>query len=269
MHLFTLNSLVALVTLTILEIVLGVDNVIFIAIVTDGLPKEQQAPARTMGLWLALIGRVAMVLGISWLLRLDHTLITLFGHGLSFKDLILLAGGIFLLYKATVEIYKTTELKEGEEEAKPAKSKGTMVAIVLQIAVIDMIFAIDSVLTAVGLTSEVILIIIAMAVAIFAMMFWAGKIARFIHDHPSLKVLALAFLVLVGVLLISEAFGQEIDRTYVYVAILFSLAIEGLNFRRQRNMSKVTGSSGRTKLSVAPNPEQVREADEQLYDRED
>jgi predicted tellurium resistance membrane protein TerC len=244
-HLFTLNSLVALITLTILEVVLGVDNVIFIAIVTDGLPKDQQQPARIGGLWLALFGRIAMVLGISWLLRLDHVLFTALGHGFSFKDLILLAGGVFLLYKATVEIYRTTEIKdEDAEDEKPSGRHGTLIATIAQIAIIDMIFAIDSVLTAVGLTNEVVLIIIAMAIAIFAMMFWAGRIADFIHEHPSLKVLALAFLVLVGVLLISEAFGQEIDRTYVYVAILFSLGVEALNFRRQRNLAKKQAPAG-------------------------
>ena len=246
-HLFTINSLIALVTLTILEVVLGVDNVIFLAIVTDGLPREQQQPARTMGLWLALIGRIAMVLGVTWLLRLDHVLFTVLGHGFSFKDLVLLSGGVFLLYKATVEIYKTTEVKDEEEEDKPEGRHGTLVATVIQIALIDMVFAVDSVLTAVGLTNQVILIIIAMAIAIFAMMFWAGLLADFIHEHPSLKVLALAFLVLVGVLLISDAFGQEIDRTYVYVAILFSLGVEALNFRRQRNLAKLdpTENDGR------------------------
>jgi predicted tellurium resistance membrane protein TerC len=237
--LFTLQSVVALVTLTILEVVLGVDNVIFIAIVTDGLPKDQQKPARIGGLWLALIGRIVMVLAVSWLLSLDHVLFTLAGHGFSFKDLILLAGGIFLLYKATTEIYKTTELREeDEDEEKPAGRHGTLIATILQIAVIDMVFAIDSVLTAVGLTSQVILIIIAMSIAIFAMMFWAGKLSDFIHEHPSLKVLALAFLVLIGVLLVSDAFGREIERTYVYVAILFSLGVEALNFRRQANMER-------------------------------
>jgi predicted tellurium resistance membrane protein TerC len=243
--LFTLNSLVALVTLTILEIVLGVDNIIFIAIVTDGLPHAQQQPARVAGLWLALFGRIAMVLGVTWLLSLDHVLFTVLAHGFSFKDLILLAGGVFLLYKATLEIYRTTEVKDAaeQESERPSGRHGNLVATVIQIAVIDMIFAIDSVLTAVGLTSQTVLIIIAMSIAIFAMMIWAGKLADFIHAHPSLKVLALAFLVLVGVLLISDAFGQQIDRTYVYVAILFSLGVEALNLRRQRNLERRRGVS--------------------------
>ena len=265
-HLFTLNSLVALVTLTILEVVLGVDNVIFIAIVTDGLPREQQQPARVAGLWLALLGRIAMVLGVTWLLSLDHVLFTVLGHGFSFKDLILLAGGVFLLYKATVEIYRTTEVKDADEEEaeKPAGRHGTLVATIIQIAVIDMIFAIDSVLTAVGLTSQTILIIVAMSIAIFAMMFWAGILADFIHDHPSLKVLALAFLVLVGVLLISDAFGQEIDRTYVYVAILFSLGVEALNFRRQRNLARLKAAEAEGAAEEAAEAEADRSDDREL-----
>jgi len=234
--LFTIQSAVALLTLTILEIVLGVDNIIFLAIVTQDLPREQQPLARKLGLGLALLGRVAMVLGVSWLLRLQTTLFSALGHGFSVKDIILLAGGLFLTYKAVTEIYKTTELKEDPESAPKAANKGmTLAATILQVAVVDMVFAIDSVLTAVGLTNLTVLIIVAMTIAILVMMFYAGKLSDFIHEHPSLKVLALAFLVLVGVLLISDSFGREIDRTYVYFAILFSLGVEALNFRRQRN----------------------------------
>jgi predicted tellurium resistance membrane protein TerC len=231
---FTLTSLIALLTLTVLEIVLGVDNVIFIAIVSQSLPREQQGRARTIGLALALLGRIAMVLGVSWLLGLRVEVFAVAGHGFTLKDLILLAGGVFLVYKAVTEVYKTTELKE-EEMGAPVASRLGLVATIAQIAVIDMVFAIDSVLTAVGLTKQVVLIIIAMTIAIVVMMLYAGKLADFIREHPSIKVLALAFLVLVGVLLISDSFGREVDRTYVYFAILFSLAVEALNFRRTRN----------------------------------
>jgi predicted tellurium resistance membrane protein TerC len=235
-ELLTVQALVALLTLTILEIVLGVDNIIFLAIVTADVPASQQNFVRKLGLGLALVGRVLMVLGLSWLLGLDHALFTLFGHGFSAKDLILLAGGLFLTYKAVTEIFKVTELKEGGSSEKPVKaSAGTMVGVVLQIMVVDMVFAIDSVLTAVGLTQQYILIIIAMTIAVLVMMFFAGSLADFIHKHPSLKMLALAFLVLVGVLLIADGFGEEIERNYVYFAILFSLAVEALNFRRQAN----------------------------------
>lgn len=247
MQLLTVQNLVALVTLTILEIVLGVDNIIFLAIVTQDVPAERQNFVRRLGLSLALLGRIAMVLGVTWLLGLDTTLFTVFGHAFSAKDIILIGGGLFLVYKAVTEIYKTTELHEDEEVVQKPFSARSMGAIVLQITVVDMIFAIDSVLTAVGLTSETWLIIIAMTIAIIAMMFFATPLADFIHAHPSLKILALSFLVLVGVLLLADGFGQAINRAYVYFAILFALGVEALNFRRQANLERkqsVEGSGG-------------------------
>lgn len=245
--LFSLEALTALVVLTILEIVLGVDNIIFLAIVTSGLPEEKQPFARRLGLSLALLGRVVMVLGISWILRLDTDLFELAGHGFSAQDIILLGGGLFLVYKAVTEIYKTTELRE--HEAGPAEvARDAMAGVVAQIVVVDMIFAIDSVLTAIGLTQEIVLIIIAMTIAVGVMMFFAEPLSDFIHDHPSLKVLALSFLVLVGVLLISESFGEEINRNYVYFAILFSLGVEALNFRREANLRRQLETQGPTGL---------------------
>jgi predicted tellurium resistance membrane protein TerC len=246
-ELLTVQNAVALFTLTILEIVLGVDNIIFLAIVTQDVPKDRQNFVRRLGLGLALIGRIGMVLGVAWLLGLETTLFSLFGHDFSIKDIILLAGGLFLTYKAVTEIYKTTELREEAETEERPLSKGSMAGVIAQIVVVDMIFAIDSVLTAVGLTSETTLIIIAMTIAIGVMMFFATPLSDFIHKHPSLKVLALAFLVLVGVLLLAESFGQAIDRNYVYFSILFALAIEALNFRRQANLTKkaqIEGSGG-------------------------
>jgi len=239
LELFTPQNLVALFTLTILELVLGVDNVIFLAIVTQDVPVEQRDRIRKIGLGLALIGRIVMVLGITWLLGLDETLFTVFGHAFSIKDTILLGGGLFLTYKAVTEIYKATELKEGEESVEPKKpSVVGMAGVITQIVVVDMVFAIDSVLTAVGLTSETWIIIVAMTIAIGAMMFFAGTLADFIEEHPSLKMLALSFLVLVGVLLIADGFGEEFDRNYVYFAILFSLGVEALNFRRSANLER-------------------------------
>jgi predicted tellurium resistance membrane protein TerC len=239
------HDLVVVLTLTVLEIVLGVDNIIFLAIVTANVPRERQSIVRKVGLALALLGRIAMVLGITWLLGLDKGLFTLLGHGFSAKDVILIGGGTFLVYKAVTEIYKATELKESEA-APRAATPGSMVGVVFQIMVVDMIFAIDSVLTAVGLTQQVGLIIIAMTIAILAMMFFADPLADFIHAHPSVKILALAFLVLVGVLLISDGFGKEVDRTYVYFAILFSLGVEALNFRRQANLERELAEKGPT-----------------------
>jgi predicted tellurium resistance membrane protein TerC len=243
--LFSIQGLTALLVLTILEVVLGVDNIIFLAIVTQRLPEEKQPFARKLGLSLALVGRIVMVLGISWVLQLDEPLFTLLGHAFSLQDIILLGGGLFLVYKAVTEIYKTTELKEHDPTAAEA-AKDSVAAVVAQIVVVDMIFAIDSVLTAIGLTQELILIIIAMTIAILVMMFFAEPLTKFIHDHPSLKVLALSFLVLVGVLLISEGFGEEINRSYVYFAILFSLGVEALNFRRQANLQKQLETQGPT-----------------------
>jgi predicted tellurium resistance membrane protein TerC len=229
-ELFSLNSLIALLTLTILEVVLGVDNVIFIAIVTQRLPEGDQQKARTIGLSLALVGRIVMVLGVAWLLGLDKTLFTAF----SLKDLILVAGGLFLVYKAATEIFKTTELTEEEHEEE--RKGASMMGAVAQIVVIDMVFAVDSVLTAVGMTSQIVLIIIAMTIAVLVMIFYSKPLARFIGAHPSVKMLALAFLVLVGVLMLADGFGAHVDRNYVYFAILFSLAVEALNLRRQKNL---------------------------------
>ena len=229
-------NLLALLTLTLLEIVLGIDNVVFIAIITDSLPAERRNFARRLGLGLALFGRVAMVLGVSWLLTLEHPLFTVLEHEITFSGLILLGGGLFLLYKAVREIFNVTELHEAEHgEVKPRTS---IAAVIAQIVVIDMIFAIDSVLTAVGMTTEVVLIIAAIAIAIGVMMFYAGPVAEFISKHASVKLLALAFLVLIGVMLILEGVGEPIERTTVYVAILFAVGVEYLNFRRRRNLQR-------------------------------
>jgi len=243
--LFTVENLVALLTLTVLEIVLGVDNIIFLAIVTSSLPEDKQPFERRVSLALALLSRIIMVLGISWLMQLDTELLTIMGHSFSAEEVILLGGGIFLLYKAVTEIYKTTELKEEEHKTTEAKTS-SMAGIIAQIVVVDMIFAIDSVLTAVGLTQEVWIIIVAMTIAIGVMMFFAEPLSKFINEHPSLKMLALSFLVLVGVLLISDGFGEDINRSYVYFAILFSLGVEALNFRREANLRRQLAEKGPT-----------------------
>ena len=234
--LFDPVNLLALLTLTLLEIVLGIDNVIFIAIITDTLPPEKRGLARRLGLGLALIGRVAMVLGVSWLIGLEHPLFTLFDHEITISGLILIGGGLFLLYKSVREIFNTTELHEEQKGA--LVKRASFAGVIAQIVVIDMIFAIDSVLTAVGLTGEIVLIIIAISIAIAVMMFYAGPVANFISKRPSLKLLALAFLVLIGVMLILEGIGEPISRTTVYVAIMFALGVEYLNFRRRRNMER-------------------------------
>ena len=238
---FTPENLIALFTLTVLELVLGVDNIIFLAIVTQDVPLDKRERVRKLGLGLAWIGRIAMVLGVTWPLGLDQTLFELIGRDFSIKDVILLAGGLFLTYKAVTEIFKATELKEHDTDAARAEVKPSMAGlagVIAQVVAIDMVFAIDSVLTAVGLTSETWIIVVAMTIAILAMVFFATPLADFIENHPSIKMLALTFLVLVGVLLIAEGFGQEFDRNYVYFAIIFSLGVEALNFRRQANLER-------------------------------
>ena len=248
MEIFTPENLVALFTLTVLELVLGVDNVIFLAIVTQDVPAAQRDFVRKLGLGLALVGRIVMVLGVTWLLGLDQTLFSLMGHDFSIKDVILLAGGLFLTYKAVTEIYKATELKEEDEDNVLAHkpSVAGMAGVIAQVVIVDMVFAIDSVLTAVGLTSVTWIIVVAMSISIIVMMFFASPIADFIEQHPSIKMLALTFLVLVGVLLISESFGEEIERNYVYFAIIFSLGVEALNFRRQANLERQKREMGPT-----------------------
>ncbi len=230
------STWLALFTLTILEIVLGIDNVVFIAIVANTLPEEKRDLARRLGLGLALFGRVGLVLGVSALLSLEHPLFTLFEEEYSISDLILIAGGLFLLYKAVREIFNTTELR-GQEQGE-VRRRVSVTGVVAQIVVVDMIFAIDSVLTAIGLTKQIVLIIIAIAIAIGVMLFYAGPVARFIERHASVKLLALAFLVLIGVMLILEGVGKPIDRTTVYVAITFALLVEYLNFRRRKNLQR-------------------------------
>lgn len=245
-EIFSVASLVALITLIVLEVVLGVDNIIFLTIVTGSVPKQQRAAVRRLGLTLAWMGRVAMILAASWLLSLQKTLFTVLGDEFSAKDLVLIAGGLFLTYKAVTEIYKTTELKEESTPALVKASPGTVVGVVFQIMLVDMVFAVDSVLTAVGLTQQYVLIVIAMTVAIISMMFFAAPLGDFIEKHPSLKMLALAFLVLVGVLLLADGFGEEIDRAYVYFALIFSLGVESLNFRRRKNLERQQDTMGPT-----------------------
>lgn len=233
-ELFSTQGLIALLTLTILEIVLGIDNVIFIAIVTEPLPEKVRPRAQRLGLGLALFGRVALVLGISLLLRLEEPLFAAFGNAFSISDFVLLGGGLFLVYKAVREIFNTTELRE--ESHPEARRRASFAGVIALIVVIDMIFAIDSVLTAVGLTDQILIIVVAITIAILVMMFYAAPLSRFIGKHPSVKLLALSFLLLIGVMLFMDGFGRHIERGYVYFAILFALAVEALNFRRQRNV---------------------------------
>jgi len=220
---------VAFLTLTALEIVLGIDNIIFISILVSRLPKAQQPKARFFGLALAMGTRILLLLSISWVMRLTTDLFQVFGEGFSGRDLILFFGGLFLLFKSTAEIYHSLE---GEEDGQPAGGKAYgFLGIIVQIAIIDIVFSLDSVITAVGLVDNVPVMVAAIVISVIVMMLSAGTISDFIDKHPSLKMLALSFLIVVGTVLIAEAFDVHVPKGYVYFAMAFSLAVEAVNIR--------------------------------------
>jgi predicted tellurium resistance membrane protein TerC len=230
---------VAFLTLTALEIVLGIDNIIFISILVSRLPKAQQPKARFFGLALAMVTRILLLLSISWVMRLTTDLFHVFGQGFSGRDLILFFGGLFLLFKSTAEIYHGLE---GEEDGQQAggKAYGVM-GIIVQIAIIDIIFSLDSVITAVGLVDNVPVMIAAIVISVIVMMLSASTISDFIDKHPSLKMLALSFLIVVGTVLIAEAFGVHVPKGYVYFAMAFSLSVEAVNIRMRGARARKKG----------------------------
>lgn len=222
------ESWIALLTLTFLEIVLGVDNIIFISIVSNKLPANQQQKARMTGLILALVFRIAMLLSISWIIGFTEPLFSVFEHEISIRDLILLIGGIFLIFKSTVEIHHKME---GQHDEKGKKELATFGQVIIQIVALDVIFSFDSILTAIGLTDEVLLMVIAITIAIGVMIAFAGTISEFIKKHPTLEVLALSFLILIGFMLLIEAFEFHVPKGYIYFAVFFSLFVEIVNMR--------------------------------------
>jgi predicted tellurium resistance membrane protein TerC len=231
------DAWVSLLTLTLLEIVLGIDNVIFISILAGKLPPEQQAKARQTGLMLALVTRVLLLSLVAWMAKLTQPLFSVFGHELSGRDLILLAGGLFLLFKATREIH---EKLEGEDGGKTRKLAPTFSAVIVQILILDIVFSLDSVITAVGMARHLAVMIIAVILAVGFMLVFAGKIAGFIEKHPTLKVLALSFLIMIGGTLLMEGFGKEVHKGYIYFAMAFSSVVEILNIRlRTKAATKV------------------------------
>ena len=229
--LLTPDALIALLTLTVLEIVLGIDNVIFISILVQRLPEHQRDQARYIGLGLAMGMRILLLLTISWIIGLTQPLFTIAGNEFSWRDVILIGGGLFLLWKATSEIHESLE----GEEAHLSTSAGTasMRAVLVQIVLLDIVFSLDSVLTAVGMVDEVIIMIVAVVFAVGVMLFASGPLSKFVHDHPSVKILALSFLLLIGVTLIADGFGLHIDKAYIYSAMAFSVFVEALNLRRR------------------------------------
>lgn len=227
--LFSAEAWISLLTLTVLEIVLGVDNIVFISILAGKLPKGQQARARTVGLALAMITRILLLLSLSWIMRLTEPIVEVSGHGISGRDMILLTGGLFLLWKATREIHERLEGPEHKHEA--GKAVYTFSGVLVQIALLDIVFSLDSVITAVGMADHVEVMILAIMIAVVFMMFTAGAVSNFIDGHPTIKILALAFLLLIGTALVAEGFHQEIPKGYIYFAMAFSVFVETLNLR--------------------------------------
>jgi len=225
----TSDGLVALATLTALEIVLGVDNLVFIAIVSDRLPAAQQPLARRIGLGLALITRVLLLLTLSWIMGLTRPMFHVAGHGFSGRDLILLLGGLFLLGKATWEIYANVE--GVHEKAHAGGGRRGMLGVVVQIMILDIVFSLDSVITAVGMVDDIPIMVAAIVLAMAVMMLAMGAVSGFVEAHPSVKILALSFLVLIGVVLVADGFGHHMPKGYVYFPMAFALGVELLNLR--------------------------------------
>ncbi|HEY9227450.1 MAG TPA: TerC family protein [Gemmatimonadaceae bacterium] len=230
------NAWIGLLTLTGLEIVLGVDNIIFISILSGTLPRELQPKARRLGLTGAFVTRVLLLLSIAWIVKLTKPLFTILGHGISGRDLILIIGGLFLIAKATFEIHGKLE---GEEhgEANPGKGR-TLKGVVLQIMVVDIVFSLDSVITAVGMVEHVSIMIAANVVALALMLLAAESISAFVDKHPTIKMLALSFLVLIGTNLVAEGFGVHVPKGYTYFAMGFAVAVEMLNIKLRKKTAK-------------------------------
>jgi len=219
---------IALITLTVLEIVLGIDNIIFITILAGKLPKDLRPRARTLGLAAAMLTRILLLASLAWLAHLAVTLFAIAGHQITARDLVLLGGGLFLLAKATIEIHQTLE---GHQDRSTTRAAVSFWAVITQIMVLDIVFSLDSVITAIGMAEHLPVMIAAVVVAVVVMMFAAGPIGDFVEAHPTLKMLALAFLLLVGMSLVADGFGHHISKGYIYFAMGFSVLVESLNLR--------------------------------------
>ena len=230
------NAWLGLLTLTALEIVLGIDNVIFISILASKLPGAQAERARKLGLLLAMLTRVALLFSISWLARLTAPLFSVLDQEISGRDLVLIAGGLFLLAKSTYEIH---DKLEGGHETAAKKVAPSMASVLVQIMLLDIVFSLDSVITAIGMVDQLAVMVIAVVVAVGFMLVFSGAISRFVNEHPTIKILALSFLILIGVLLVAEGFEQHIPKGYVYFAMAFSVGVEMLNMRMRKSTEPV------------------------------
>jgi predicted tellurium resistance membrane protein TerC len=223
---------IAFVTLTALEIVLGIDNIIFISILAGKLPRAEQARARTLGLAAAMLSRIALLFSLTWVMRLTTPLFVVLGQEISGRDVILIVGGLFLLAKATHEIHLKVE---GGEEHQAAAVASSFASVILQILVLDLVFSLDSVITAIGMADEIAVMVAAVVVAVLFMMVFAGVLGDFVHRHPTVKMLALAFLLMIGLSLVAEGLDQHIPKGYIYFAMAFSVFVEMLNLRVGRH----------------------------------
>jgi predicted tellurium resistance membrane protein TerC len=230
---------IALATLTGLELVLGIDNIVFISILVDKLPAARQRKARLLGLFFAMFMRVGLLLVLSWIIGLVEPLFTVLGQEISGRDLILIGGGLFLIWKSTNEIH--TSMEGGHGTAATAV-KASLAAVIAQIMVVDMIFSLDSIITAVGMVDRLEVMIVAVVASVGLMMVFAGAIGRFVNQNPTIKMLALAFLVVVGVVLIAEGFAQHVPKGYIYFAMAFSMAVETLNIRMRKRAARAMPS---------------------------
>ncbi|MBL7685352.1 MAG: TerC family protein [Deltaproteobacteria bacterium] len=235
-HLFTVENLIALLTLTSLEIVLGIDNIVFIAILSGKLDKSQQAKARNLGLLLAMVMRVLLLLSIKWVMGLTQPLFSLANYDFSGRDLILFIGGLFLIGKSTTEIHHKLE---GEEASQNQKMATSFASVIVQIMLLDIVFSLDSVITAVGMAKDIEIMILAVLISVGVMIAFSGTVVKFIDRHPTFKILALSFLLLIGVMLTTEGFGVHVNKGYIYFAMAFSLVVEVLNIRMRKKISPV------------------------------
>jgi predicted tellurium resistance membrane protein TerC len=230
---FSQEILISLVALTLLEIVLGIDNIIFISILANKAPKGKEKQARQYGLLLGMVVRIIMLLGINWIQKQEHPLFTIVDHPISGKDILLILGGLFLLYQSVHEIH--LKMKGLEEEIKERTDAKGWTAILLQMVLINVVFSLDSVITAVGMANEVWVMIVAVIISMLVMLWASEPIANFVNQNPSIKILALSFLVLIGVSLLGEGFGQHINKGYIYFAMAFSFTIELINLRLDKH----------------------------------